>query len=77
MKASEILLEEAKKAGIESGEKVLAEVLELLEAVAPRLALEAEESWAKTAGAGLGLILPAIKPSLEKLIDINKDGQVG
>lgn len=77
MKAVDILKEEAKKMGVEAAEKVLAEALELLEAVAPRLANEAEESAAKVVGSGLVMILPVVKPSLEKVIDLNKDNVIG
>lgn len=77
MKALEILKEEAEKKGIESAELVLSQALELMEAVAPRLAAEAEESAAKIVGSGLVMALPVFKPSLEKLIDLNKDGKIG
>lgn len=77
MKAVDILKEEAEKKGIEAAEKVLQEALELIEAIAPRLALEAEEQTAKLVGSGLTMILPAVKPALEKLIDLNKDQVIG
>lgn len=77
MKAVEILKEEAEKKGIESAELVLSQALELLEAVAPRLALEAEEAPAKMIGSGLQMALPVFKPTLEKVIDLNKDGKIG
>ena len=77
MKAMEINKEEAEKKGIEAAEKVLQEALELIEAIAPRLALEAEEQDAKLVGSGLTMILPAVKPALEKLIDLNKDNTIG
>lgn len=77
MKAMEIIKEEAEKKGIEAAEKVLQEALELIEAIAPRLALEAEEQGAKLVGSGLTMILPAVKPALEKLIDLNKDQVIG
>lgn len=77
MKAVDILKEEAEKKGIESAELVLAQALELIEAVAPRLAAEADEAPAKVIGSGLVMGLPVFKPSLEKLIDLNKDGKIG
>jgi hypothetical protein len=77
MKAVDILKEEGKKAGIEAIEKALSEVLELLEAAAPRLANEADEQAAKIVGSGLVMILPVLKPALLKVIDLDKDGQIG
>ena len=77
MKAMDIIKEEAEKKGIEAAEKVLQEALELIESIAPRLALEAEEQTAKLVGSGLTMILPAVKPALEKLIDLNKDQVIG
>lgn len=77
MKAFAIVQEEAKKQGIEAAELVLKQALELVEAVAPRLAIEAEEPAAKVIGSGLTMILPAVKPALEKLIDLNKDNKIG
>lgn len=77
MKASEILAEEAKKQGIEAAELVLKQAFELLEAVAPRLALEADEPAAKSAGGFFAMILPSVKPAAEKLMDLNKDGKIG
>lgn len=77
MKFVEIVKEEAEKKGIEAAEKVIAEAIELLEAVAPRLASEAEEPAAKVIGSGLLVALPAFKPLLEKLNDLNKDGKIG
>ena len=77
MKAVDILKEEGKKAGVEAIEKALSEVLELLEAAAPRLANEADEQAAKIVGSGLIMILPVLKPALLKVIDLDKDGTVG
>ncbi len=77
MKAVDILKEEGKKAGVEAIEKALSEVLELLEAAAPRLANEADEQAAKIVGSGLVMILPVLKPALLKVIDLDKDGIVG
>ena len=77
MKAVDILKEEGKKAGIEAIEKALSEVLELLEAAAPRLANEADEQAAKIVGSGLVMILPVLKPALLKVIDLDKDNQIG
>lgn len=77
MKASQILKEVAKEKGIESAELVLSQALELIEALGPRLATEAEESTAKIVGQGMSMIVPVLKPTLVGLIDLNKDGKIG
>lgn len=77
MKASEIIAEEFKKQGMEAAELVLGQVLEALEAIAPRLAVEAEEPAAKIIGSGLSMALPVFKPTLLGLIDLNKDNKIG
>ena len=75
--AIEILKEVAKEKGIDLAEKAIMQAFEVLEAAAPKLALEAEESVAKTLGGLLSMVLPAIKPSIEKLADLDKDGKIG
>ena len=77
MKAVDIIKEEFSKKGLEGGELLLGKVIEALEAIAPRLAVEAEESAAKIVGSALSMGLPVFKPTLEKLIDLDKDGKVG
>jgi hypothetical protein len=77
MKAVDIVKEEFEKNGIEGAELLLLKVIESLEAIAPRLALEADESAAKIVGSGLAIALPVFKPTLMGLIDLNHDGIVG
>ena len=75
--AIEILKEVAKEKGIDFAEKGIMQAFEVLEVAAPRLAVEAEESVAKTLGGLLTMVLPAIKPSIEKLADLDKDQKIG
>lgn len=76
-KALEIIKEEAEKKGIKLAEKAILDVFSILEAAAPRLALEADESAAKIVGSGLSIALPAFKSSVEKMADLDKDGKIG
>lgn len=75
--AIEILKEVAKEKGIDLAEKGIMEAFGILEAAAPRLALEAEEPVFKTIGGLLAMVVPAVKPSIEKLADLDKDGKIG
>lgn len=77
MKAVDILAEVGKEKGIESLELVIAQAIEAMEALAPRLAAEADEQAAKVIGSGMMIALPAFKVVLEKLADLNKDGKIG
>lgn len=77
MKSIQIIKEEAEKKGIVLAEKAIVDVYSVLEAAAPRLALEAEDAAGKVAGSVLSVALPAFKPMVEKLADLNKDGKIG
>ena len=77
MKAVDIIKEAAKEKGIDLAEKAIMQAFEVLEVAAPKLALEADEAVAKTLGGLLSMVLPAIKPSIEKLADLDKDGKIG
>jgi hypothetical protein len=78
MKAVEIIVEELKKAGLVMGE-VAAHELEkcLFHVIVPRLALEADEAAVKMIAGGALLVIPAIEPAIEKVLDFNKDGKIG
>jgi hypothetical protein len=78
MKSSEIMLEELKKAGL-VGAEVAAHELEkcLFHVIVPRLAAEADEAAVKMIAAGALLVIPAIEPAIEKVLDFNKDGKIG
>lgn len=75
--ALEILKEVAKEKGIDLAEKAIMQAFEVLEAAAPRLAAESEEPVFKTIGGLLSMVVPAVKPSIEKLADLDKDGKIG
>lgn len=77
MKAVDIVKEVFEKNGIEGGEVLLSKVLESLEELGPRLAIEADEAAAKIVGSGLSMAVPVFKPALLGLIDLNKDGKIG
>lgn len=77
MKSVEILLEEAKKQGIKDAEKLIVDAFKIFEAAGPRLAAESEDSVGKVAGTILVVAIPAFKPVIEKLADLNKDGVIG
>jgi len=75
-KLVQILKEEGEKKLINVSEKAIMEAFELLEAVAPRLALEGEGAE-KVVGGILATAIPVFKPAIEKLADLNKDGKIG
>lgn len=77
MKSFEIIIEEAKKEGIELAEAAIVKAFGILEAAAPRLAIESEDSIGKLAGTVLMVALPPFKLVVEKFADLNKDGKIG
>jgi len=77
MKTLEIIAEEGKKKGIVVLEKTIVDGYAVLEASAPRLLTEATDNLGKALGSILTLALPAFKPVIEKLADLNKDGKIG
>lgn len=77
MKAAQILVEEAKKEGLVLAEEAAQKILTIVEKTLVRIPLEADEVQLK-AIAPVGLIvIQALKPSIEKLIDFNHDGKIG
>lgn len=77
MKSVDILLEEAKKQGIKDAEKLIIDAFKIFESAGPRLAAESDDAIGKTAGMILTVAVPAFKPVIEKLADLNKDGVIG
>lgn len=77
MKTTEILIEEAKKEGLVLAEEAAQKIVSIVEKTLVRIPLEADEANLK-AIAPIGLIvIQALKPSLDKLIDFNHDGKIG
>lgn len=77
MKTVKILEEEAKKEGLVLAEEGCQKVIKVIKAVLARIPLESDETSLKAiAPIGL-LVLSAVEPSLNNLIDFNKDGKIG
>ena len=76
MKLLDLLKEEGEKKGLVIAEVAIVKVYEVLEAVAPRLVVEGEGAE-KIIGSVLATALPVFKSAVEKLADLNKDGQIG
>lgn len=78
MKAGQIFLETIKEKGIEGGEVVLKKVLEAVEETLAKVVVHPEaEATEKTVALVLTPVFGGFKPTLEGLIDLNKDGKVG
>lgn len=77
MKAVKILLEEAEKNGIKDLEVVIMSLQKSLESAAARIAVEGDEGTDKIIGLAASVLVPALKPVVEKLADLNKDGVIG
>lgn len=76
-KTLDILVKHGKDQGIKDIEVVIMSFVKTLEAAAPELAIDAEETWGKSLGGLSAMVLPAIKPAVEKLADLNHDGHIG
>lgn len=78
MKASDILLEEMKAAGIEGGEVLAQKFIGALENTFTKVAVHPETSQTeKTVAVVLAPVFAGFKPALNQLIDFNKDGKIG
>jgi hypothetical protein len=77
MKSAQILVEEAKKEGLVIGEEVAAKAIKILENALIRIPLEAEEVQLKALAPVALIVLSALKPSINNLIDFNHDGKIG
>lgn len=78
MKSSEILLKKLKEAGVKDAEKVIVDVYAafqstLIEVVASVEATPVEKSIAAVAIP----VFSALKPAVDKIADLDKDGHVG
>lgn len=78
MKSGEILIKKLEAKGIAGGELLAAKVIEAFEETFVEVAVSAEaEPVEKTIAAVLSPIFAGFKPSLNQLIDFNKDGKIG
>lgn len=76
MKTFDIIKEELKASGVEIAEEVAEKAIKaIFEKALPRIAAEEENSAVKAVAGVLAMAYPAIKPSLEKMTDFNRDGQ--
>lgn len=76
MKFLEILKEEGKKEGIEIAEVAIVKTYAILKATAPRMVIEGE-GVEKVVGGILSTALPVFEAAIQKLADLNHDGQIG
>ena len=78
MKSLKIVLKNAKDAGLEQAEKAIVGLYGSLEKSCPEILADAETSSLEKTAAGILIpVLSSLKPSIEKLADLDKDGQVG
>ena len=78
MKSLKLLVEEVKASGIEQAEVVCVKLFESIEKTVSKVIVDAETSAVeKGAATVLMTILPALKPQFQKLVDFDRDGQIG
>lgn len=78
MKSVSIIVKKLEEAGVKDAEKVVVDVFGALGASLPEIALDAETSAVEKGFAAVaGPVLMALKPTIEKLADFNKDGKIG
>ena len=78
MKSGQILVKKLEEKGIEGGEIIAKKVIEALEETFAEVAVDAETSQTeKTVAVILAPVFAGFKPSLNQLIDFNKDGKIG
>lgn len=76
--AAKLFAEKTKAKGIEGGEILAAKILEALEETIAEVSTHADASVTeKTIAVVLAPVYGGFKPQLMKLIDFDKDGQVG
>lgn len=78
MKSVKIILKKLEEAGVKDAEKVIVDAFKALQDAAPEILADPETSAIEKGAAGvLAPVLAGLKPSIEKLADLNKDGQIG
>lgn len=77
-KAVEIIITKLKAKGVADAEKVCSDVFGAIQEAAPEIAVAPECSDLEKSTAGVAvLVLGALKPAIDKLIDFNHDGKIG
>lgn len=77
MKTIDILKEEAKKEGLELAEVACQKTIKVIKSTLARAALEADEEAFKAVAPIGTIVVTALDPMVEKLIDFNHDGKIG
>ena len=78
MKSLKIVAAKLKEAGVNQAEKAIVEVYGAIEKAVPAILVDPETSAIEKTAAGiLAPVLASLKPQVEKLADLDKDGQVG
>lgn len=77
MTFKDILVSEAKTAGIAEAEKAIVAAIGVLEKVAARSVVECDDATIKSLAPIFSIVLTALKPELLKLADINHDSKIG
>ena len=78
MKSLKIFVAKVKESGIEQAEVVCMKVFESIEKTATEVLVDVETTAIeKGAATVLMSVLPALKPQFQKLVDFDRDGQVG
>lgn len=78
MKSLKIVVKKLKEAGVEQAEKAIVAAFGAVEKAVPEIIVDAETSaLEKTAAGILAPVLSSLKPQIEKLADLDKDGQIG
>lgn len=78
MKSLKILVEKVKESGVEQAEVVCVKLFEAVEKTVTAIMVDSETTaMEKGAATILMTVIPALKPQFEKLVDFDRDGQVG
>lgn len=78
MKSAEILLEKLKDAGVKDAEKIIVDLYGAIQAALPEIVAHPESEAAERAVAGVAIpVFAALKPAVENVADLNKDGKIG
>lgn len=77
-KAAEIIVSKLKAKGIQDAEKVCSDVFSAVQEACPEIVAAAETTAFEKSTAGIAVVvLGALKPAIDKLLDFNSDGKLG
>lgn len=78
MKSAEILLKKLKEAGVKDAEKVIVNVYAAFETTLPEVVGAVDATPVEKSIAAVAIpVFAALKPAVEKIADLDKDGHVG